>query len=1487
MVNLSGYFAGNGTLLIQCAQTFTEAGGSIQAIATSNQQIIDWANRKGYPISGTTDAPDFTEAGADYLFSVANLSILGEAVLRCARVMAINFHDGPLPGRSGSNVPAWAILEGETEHAISWHQMQNLVDAGAVLKSRSFAISPNDTAFDLNLRCYEAGQETFRELIADIVAGKLHPVTAPGERKWYARAKRPEGLGLLDLTLPCCEILRTVRALNFGAHRNPLTLPKLWTGKKVVVVRGSEPANGAGGIAGQVIDFDSASLTIMAGDGVLRLSGITDMRGQPVKLKECGVAPGVVLPRPQLADAATAHAAGASENFWEAALKKAAAPLPPYQHCHLAEAFSVPLDITDPNVRLLASAWLGWTAMLNARPRASVAVRLPGQAVNPAFDDRMLVTVDCGPQTTPRQIADALDSVLSTTMAQAPMPVDLPLRMEDEVAQQAALGALGVCIADTHSPQGVASDLEITVNPPRLSVRSGLFNGATLSDMATDFGIFCKAFQQDLEQPVALLPMGADLSPLAEGAPASVARNICDAFTAALRANPDAVAVQYGNRRLTFAELDTRSNNLAGALSAEGAGLGKVVGLYLDRSENLVVAVLAILKTGATYLPLDPAYPQDRITFMLEDSQASLVVAEKDAMLPASLAAARVVSPDEGKPFAGAKISPQDMAYLIYTSGSTGKPKGVMIQHRNVSNFFAGMDAAVPISEASRLLAVTSISFDISVLELLWTLSRGATVVLQDQSAQLGSIPSFSLFYFASQAGKPGSEAYRVLIEGAKFADKNGFEAIWTPERHFHAFGGLYPNPAISSAALALITRNIKLRAGSVVTPLHHPVSIAENWALVDNLSNGRAGIAIASGWQPNDFVLRPDAFADRKTTAMDSVDTLRRLWKGETLEFPGHDGKPVGVSIHPRPVQDDLPLWLTAAGNVETFIEAGRKNCGVLTHLLGQTLDELGSKINAYRNARAAAGHDGPGDMVLMLHTFVAEKEETVLKTARGPMKGYLKSAVDLMRRASWTFPTFVQRASETGMSPQDLFDKQNLTAEELDALLDHAFERYYHTAGLFGTSESAKEIVRKVAAIGVSEIACLIDFGIDTETVLANLKHIKILMDELKQANNIVVRKSSVSDDIIAHGITHLQCTPTMAAYLTADTTGHRALAQLQCLMVGGEALPSDLAQNLRTHMSGALLNMYGPTETTIWSSVARLDQVGERIPLGKPITDTILSVRTLAGTPVPHGVVGELWIGGAGVSPGYWQRPKLTAERFVETPEGRFYRTGDLARLHKDGTLEFLGRADNQVKIRGHRIELSEIEALTAEFENVGQAAVSAVEFSPNDLRLVAYVTPSAATKPDTRALMMHLARRLPDFMLPSQIIVLDTMPLTPNGKLDRRALPVPVAASERGPFVAAENEIEAAVAEIWRDSLGLTKISMVGNFFDLGGHSLLVVQVQRRMKERFKRDIAITDIFRFPTVRAIAAHLSNEHQNAPNAAHRGSARAAARLARMGRQ
>jgi len=262
----------------------------------------------------------------------------------------------------------------------------------------------------------------------------------------------------------------------------------------------------------------------------------------------------------------------------------------------------------------------------------------------------------------------------------------------------------------------------------------------------------------------------------------------------------------------------------------------------------------------------------------------------------------------------------------------------------------------------------------------------------------------------------------------------------------------------------------------------------------------------------------------------------------------------------------------------------------------------------------------------------------------------------------------------------------------------------------------------------------------------------------------------------------------------------------------------------------------------------------------------------------------VEGELWIGGAGVADGYWQRPDLTAERFVDDRGARFYRTGDLVRSLPGGTLEFLGRIDNQVKIRGHRIELGEIEAALSAAPGITAGVVRAHDFGPGDQRLIGYVTGKGA---DPVALRNLLAETLPEIMLPSQIVVLDRMPLTPNGKIDRKALAKPVA-QVAADVVAAADGTEATIAGIWAAALGVQAVSSTANFFDLGGHSLLVVQVQRQMRDALARDIAITDIFRFPTVRALAAHLGDAGgEDQPDAASRGAARAAARLARMGRR
>lgn len=1486
-MNLSAIFCGDGTLLLRCADAFRQAGGVIEAIVTSDPQIAAWAAAEAVRCEGY-EAAGQGGAEADYLFSVANLTVLPASVLARARRLAVNFHDGPLPARAGSNVPAWSIIDGADEHAVTWHEMTERVDAGRILKQRRFPIHGHDTAFSLNARCYEAGFESFAELVLELADDRCIPVNPVGARKWYAKSKRPAEHGTLDFRKPAQDLCRLVRGLNFGGYANPLALAKIWSGEQIVTVGRLEILPGSAGPAGEILASDAGSLTVMAADKAVRLSELAHLDGRSFDTVAAGLTPGLVLPmQSPLTEAAAPDlvSIGKAEPAWEVVLRHAAPALPPYPQTHTAESASAPLQADGVETDTLVAAWLVWVCGLTGQSLATVTLTDPKPAAV-WLSSRRPMTLDLSRCATPEDATRAMRSAREETLARAPMAADLPLRLVDPETRRAALQALQLVVVDSAGDIPTDASLALCLRPPAIYVGKGLYAPSVLAALAADFDVFLAAFRMKTGAPLATLPLGARTASLRNDQADIEACTVHEQFVATCRRMPDVTALEAGTVRLSYAELDARAARLAGALAARGAAPGTVVGLCLERSADLVVSMLAILKTGAAYLPLDPAYPQERIAFMLEDSGATVVVASRSAASRLALDPGRVIHPDAAGPavedFRG---DIDDLAYLIYTSGSTGRPKGVMIAHRSVANFFAGMDAAVPLSPGARLLAVTSVSFDISVLELLWTLSRGATVVLQTDGAGEAALPAFSLFYFASEAAGSGHQAYRLLLEGARFADENGFEAIWTPERHFHAFGGLYPNPAISSAALAGLTKNVKLRAGSTVLPLHHPVRAAEDWALVDNLSNGRAGLALASGWQPNDFLLRPEAFAERKDIMLAQVETLRKLWRGETVAFPGHDGRDVEIQIHPRPVQRDMPLWLTAAGNPETFIAAGRMGCGVLTHLLGQTLSEVEDKIRSYRIARAEAGHAGPGHVVLMLHTFIGEDEETVLAAARKPMKSYLKSAVDLVRRAAWTFPTIVERAGKAGRTPQEIFEKEELSTDELDALLDHAFERYYRTAGLFGTPETAKEMVRNVSAIGVDEIACLIDFGVETETALANLPNIRRMMDGLL-AEGGVTRKASVAEDIVGSEITHLQCTPSMASYLAGDAAGRRALSRLDCMMVGGEAFPPDLARSLRTAMRGTLLNMYGPTETTIWSSVARLDSVSDRVPLGEPIANTELSVRSLAGRPLPELVEGELWIGGAGLARGYWNRPELNVERFVDTPEGRFYRTGDLVRRHPDGSLEFLGRIDGQVKIRGHRVELGEIEARLAASDTVAQAAVKAVEFGPGDVRLVAYVTPAAA-RPSVNELRAGLAETLPDFMVPSQIVLLERMPLTPNGKIDRKALPMPSGRVEQGVITAAEGDMETGIAAIWRDALGLENVSVTENFFDLGGHSLLVVQVQRRMKEELGREVAITDLFRFPTIRAIALHLAGSVPETASAVDRGAARAAARLARLGRR
>ena len=342
--------------------------------------------------------------------------------------------------------------------------------------------------------------------------------------------------------------------------------------------------------------------------------------------------------------------------------------------------------------------------------------------------------------------------------------------------------------------------------------------------------------------------------------------------------------------------------------------------------------------------------------------------------------------------------------------------------------------------------------------------------------------------------------------------------------------------------------------------------------------------------------------------------------------------------------------------------------------------------------------------------------------------------------------------------------------------------------------------------------------------------------------------------------HDITVLQATPVTWRMLL--NSGWRGKPNLKMLS-GGEALPRELANTL-LERGGDLWNCYGPTETTIYAGNLRIVRESGMVPIGGPIANTSYYVMDAAGCPVPEGVPGELYIGGMGVSRGYLKRPELTEQRFLKDPEhGMLFRTGDLVRIAKGGELEFFGRLDHQVKLRGYRIELGEIESVLRMRPEVANAVVVLREDTPDEPRLVAYVT-WKNSHGKTAALRAHAAQILPDYMLPQRIVALGKMPLTSTGKIDRRALPLPEELESQALAVEPQSATETKLLTIFREVLGERSIGVTDNFFEFGGYSLVAVKLFARIKHDLQLDLPISLLFDAPTVRALARIVDEGRQ-----------------------
>jgi amino acid adenylation domain-containing protein len=652
-----------------------------------------------------------------------------------------------------------------------------------------------------------------------------------------------------------------------------------------------------------------------------------------------------------------------------------------------------------------------------------------------------------------------------------------------------------------------------------LNYNTDLFDRMTMVRFFDEFQEFLAAISETPEQSVGslrVLPAEETARLLAWNATdMSYPRDlgVHDLVSAQASRTPDRPALEFEGRTLTYAELEAGSNRLARRLRAMGAERGSLVGLAVERSPEMVTALLAVLKAGAAYVPLDPGFPRERLSFMVADSGMKVLVTTAALQEDLDLPVQRVLllDKDAGEienesvaPFPRDERSaqPEDRAYVIYTSGSTGKPKGVEVPHRAAVNFLTSMRERPGLTGADRLVAVTTLSFDIAVLELQLPLTVGATVVL------------------ASRETATDGERLRDLLRESRATVMQATPATWR--------------------------------------------------------------LLIEAGWQG------------------------------------GSDFK-----------------------------------------------------------------------------------------------------------------------------------------------------------------------------------------------------------------------------------------------------------------VLVGGEALPRDVAEELVTR-AGSVWNMYGPTETTVWSTCGKVENpaVGS-ILVGQPIGNTQSHVLDPQMQPVPTGVPGELWIGGDGVSLGYLNRPDLTRERFLEdpfreAPGAKLYRTGDLARWRPDGNLEVLGRTDFQVKVRGYRIELGEIESLLARHDGVAQAVVAARPGPGGENRLVGYVTGRSGEAPSSAELRKMLRRELPDYMIPSIFVALDTFPLTPNGKVDRRALPDPedLHAESAVSSVPPRTPTEMVLAEVWRELLGVSQVAVHDHFFDLGGHSLLIMRALAAVEKRIGKRLNPREYI-FQTLEQIAQAYDRAQATGPEA------------------
>ncbi|WP_069883778.1 amino acid adenylation domain-containing protein [Streptomyces luteocolor] len=807
----SAVLIGEEPLLAECGEHLLTRGHAVTAVVAADPGLRRWAAGHGLTVvdPGRGLAERLRPLRFAYLFSITNLRMLSDEVLALPERLPVNFHDGPLPRHAGLHATSWAILEGAAEHGVTWHVMEREADTGDVLKQRLVPVRPDDTAYTLNHTCYEAAAASFGELVDELAAGtETRTPQDLGLRTYHGLHDGPPREGLFSWRRPAAELDALVRATTLGPHRNAFGLALLALGERLFAVRGAEVTpHPSTRPAGTVVAVEDATVVVATADVDVRLTDLVDLDGTGP------------LPHPgdrftELDEAAgerwveAARSARRHETYWLRRLTEQTPLELPWRTAEADEAAG-PAD-TEVPARILAldgperTAWL-LAALLVFLGRMAgegsggldVGLRLPagpdkGGVPGPLMREVPFRAPEMTAGISLAGLKDAVAGRLADVAGRGAPLRGLALR-DPRLRERSALAGTALPVTVDLTDGHDRADRPVAEGGPGLTVRLGARDqGITFRpadpreagaarQLARRFDEFLRATAERPDEDAGLLPLltPAESRQVLDGwndTAADYPRDRCahQLFRQWSGRQPDAPAVLFGDEVVTYGELDRRSDRLAHRLARLGAGPGTLVGVFLDRSADLLTGLLAVLKTGAAYVPLDPVYPPERIRHMLDDSGALLVLTES-ALTPALPpdCPARAVELDATddepagteEPFED-RASAKDPAYVIYTSGSTGLPKGVRVGHRALTNFLCSMAEEPGFGRADSLLAVTTACFDIAGLELYLPLVTGGQVRIAPART---AADGFELRELVEKCGPTVMQAtpvtWRMLIE--------------------------------------------------------------------------------------------------------------------------------------------------------------------------------------------------------------------------------------------------------------------------------------------------------------------------------------------------------------------------------------------------------------------------------------------------------------------------------------------------------------------------------------------------------------------------------------------------------------------------------------------------------------------------------------------------------------------------------------------------